>query len=243
MTTRPRVVVSMTASVDGRITLSRAERLLDAEVSERWREAFPPDAEALLARREAFIEQRHRPAVSLNGSGNFVADDAGPADLPAADAAADDFVPHHRPRWFAVVDGRGRVGWTYKGDAETGLLVLACGSTPGSYLAFLRREEIPYLLAGAARVDLPAALVKLREHLGAECVVSEGGGGLNGALLRAGLVDELHVVTVPALVGGLATPSIVDGPPLAVGAGPVRLRTVDVTVGEHGTVWAHYERA
>jgi 2,5-diamino-6-(ribosylamino)-4(3H)-pyrimidinone 5'-phosphate reductase len=41
--------------------------------------------------------------------------------------------------------------------------------------------------------------------LGARCVVSHAGGDLNGALLRAGLVDELHVVTVPALVDGLGT--------------------------------------
>jgi 2,5-diamino-6-(ribosylamino)-4(3H)-pyrimidinone 5'-phosphate reductase len=41
--------------------------------------------------------------------------------------------------------------------------------------------------------------------------VSEAGGRLNGALLRAGLVDGLHIITIPALIGGLATPSIIEG--------------------------------
>jgi 2,5-diamino-6-(ribosylamino)-4(3H)-pyrimidinone 5'-phosphate reductase len=59
------------------------------------------------------------------------------------------------------VDGRGRAAWTHQGDEETRLLVLASRSTP-PYLAYLRREGIPYFLAGASRVDLRSALAKIR---------------------------------------------------------------------------------
>ena len=128
-----------------------------------------------------------------------------------------------------------------QGDETTSLLVIASRSTPLPYLAYLRQERIPYLLAGSRRVDLTSALAKMRTQLGTRCLVSEAGGGLNGALLRAGLVDELHIITVPALIGGLGTPSVMDGPPLGTGSFPVPLRTVDVQVGAHGTVWAHYE--
>ena len=158
-----------------------------------------------------------------------------------ADVLRTDFMPYRSPRWFVVVDARGRVAWTHTGDEETSLLVLASRSTPLPYLAHLRQKRISYLLAGVRRVDLVSALAKIRTRLGAECLVSEAGGGLNGALLRAGLVDELHIVTIPALIGGLGTPSIMDGPPLGPGALPEQLRTIDVQVGSHGTIWAHYE--
>jgi 2,5-diamino-6-(ribosylamino)-4(3H)-pyrimidinone 5'-phosphate reductase len=242
---RPRVIVSVTATVDARVTLSRLERLLDDGPNLRWTATWPPDAGGLLTRRAAAIEQRHHPTVVLEGSGTFVADDAGALHLPDPGVPADvlwtDFLPYRRTRWFAVVDARGRVAWTHKGDAETGLLVIASRSTPLPYLGHLRQERIPYLVAGARRVDLASALAKIRAQLGAECLVSEAGGGLNGALLRAGLVDELHVITIPALVGGLGTPSIMDGPPLETGSLPQQLRTVGVQVGAHGTIWAHYE--
>jgi 2,5-diamino-6-(ribosylamino)-4(3H)-pyrimidinone 5'-phosphate reductase len=244
---RPRVIVCVTATADGRVTLSRVERLLDDGSDLRWKSVWPPDAGDLLARRAAAIEQRHHPAVVLEGSGTFVADDAGPLPLPdpgvPTEVLRGDFLPCRSPRWFAVVDARGRVAWTHKGDEETSLLVLASSSTPLPYLAYLRRERIPYLLAGSRRVDLRSALGKIRTQLGAECLVSQAGGGLNGALLRAGLVDELHIITVPALTGGLGTPSVMDGPPLGTGSFPVPLRAIDVQVGAHGTIWAHYEVA
>lgn len=236
MATRPRVIVSVTATVDGRITLSRDERLLDDGVDRRWKDLWPSDAHVLAARRAEVIE-RHRPTVVLEGSGTFVPDGAGPVDLPASDDDLwTDFVPRRTPRWFAVVDGRGRVPWTFTGDDETSLLILVCRRTPAAYLADLRRRQIPYLVAGEQRVDLAAALVRLREVLGAECVVAEGGGGLTAALLAAGQVDELHVLTIPALVGGLGTPSIVDGAPR-----PVTLRSTHVEVGANGSILASYE--
>ena len=75
---------------------------------------------------------RHRAAPSsavvLEGSGTFVADDAGSLQLPDANVLADvlrtDFLPYRSPV-FAVVDTRGRVAWTHKGDEETSLLVIA----------------------------------------------------------------------------------------------------------------------
>lgn len=63
------------------------------------------------------------------------------------------------------------------------------------------------LRAGTGRVDLVRAL----RRLGADFVHVEGGPRLNGALLAAGIVDEVNLTLSPHLVGG-------DGARLVVGA-------------------------
>lgn len=234
---RPRVIVSVIATVDGRVALNRSSRLLDPAARQLWESAWPPDVPELLERGSAVIEKLG-PTVVLEGSGTFVPDGAPPLPLPPVNVPPGDFLPAvGSPRWFAVVDGRGRMEWTFKGDGTTRLLVVVNESTPSGYLGYLRTSEIPYVSAAG----LPEMIGKFGSVLGATCIVSEAGGGLNGALLRAGLVDELHVITVPALVGGLGTPSMFDGPPLGLSDAPVGLRLAGVQVGSHGSIWAHYK--
>ncbi|HMF59615.1 MAG TPA: dihydrofolate reductase family protein, partial [Vicinamibacterales bacterium] len=108
------------------------------------------------------------------------------------------------------------------------------------YLSYLRRERICYLVVGEERVDLARAIAAMGTELGVSCVLSTAGGGLNGALLRAGLIDELHLTLAPALIGGLGTPSIMDGPPLAVGESPTRLQLLSVHTDTSGSVRLHY---
>jgi 2,5-diamino-6-(ribosylamino)-4(3H)-pyrimidinone 5'-phosphate reductase len=233
------VIVSVLATVDGRVALNRSSRLLDPSARKLWESAWPPDVPELLARGSSVIDGS-RPTITLEGSGTFVPDGAPSLPLAPVNVPPGDFLPAvGSPRWFAVVDGRGRMEWSFKGDDTTRLLVVVNAETPSGYLGFLQSAGIPYLSASG----LPEMLEKFSSMLGATCVVSEAGGGLNGALLRAGLVDELHVITVPALVGGYGTPSIFDGPPLGLSEAPVRLRTVAVQVGDHGSIWTHYERA
>ncbi|MGA9749479.1 MAG: RibD family protein [Nocardioides sp.] len=241
--TRPRVVLTTTASVDGRVTITPSERLLDPDVSARWQSAWPGDVTDLVEQRRRWIEAAYEPTVTLEGSGTFVAAEAPSpwGDVASAGQAPSDYLPRRAPRWFVVVDSRGRVDWHDTGDDDTALLVLVCRATPAGYLARLRQLGVGYLVVGPQRVDLRVALERLGELLEVTTVVADGGGGINGALLRAGLVDEVHVITFPALVGGLATPSFVDGEVLAPGGTPVRLRSIGLVQGAEGSTWARYE--
>jgi hypothetical protein len=73
----------------------------------------------------------------------------------------------------------GGIRWTEK-HPDWGVLVLVCRSTPADYLGYLRRERICYLVAGDERVDLAGARRTMAGRLGVRCILSTGGGGLNG---------------------------------------------------------------
>ncbi|MFI5691937.1 RibD family protein [Kribbella sp. NPDC051586] len=247
MSDRPRLVVSVTASVDGRVTVGRDRLLLSDEAGQVWRSLWPDGFTAANGARTALLEELYAPTAILEGSGTFVTADTGPLELPQETCSYDDFLPDdvvndpaHR-KWFTVVDGRGRVPWTEKGGEGIDLLLLTCRATPSAYLAYLRRKNIPYLVAGEKRVDLDLALRRMGERLGVTCVVSEAGGGLNGALLRADLIDELHLILFPAAIGGAGVPSVFDGPELEREALPTRLRLLSSSTTADGVVSLRYE--
>jgi riboflavin biosynthesis pyrimidine reductase len=64
---------------------------------------------------------------------------------------------------------------------------------------------------------------------------------LNGALLRAGLVDEINVQFLPAIIGGFDTPSLFDAPELRDDEMPARLNLISAQIEAGGRVWLRYE--
>jgi len=247
---RPRVVVSVDASADGKVALTRDALLMHQPSSELWGSMTPAAPDSVAVDILEQVRQQYGCNAILEGSGSLVSELEIPAKLPAHGGDPAELYEHFLPAdvveqrspphmWFTVVDSRGRVRWTEK-HQDWDALVLVARSTPADYLAYLRRERICYLVAGEDRVDLGQAIAAMGTELGIRCVLSNAGGGLNGALLRAGLIDELHLKLAPALVGGLGTPSIMDGRPLAVGEAPTRMQLVSVQADSGGSVRLHY---
>ena len=111
-----------------------------------------------------------------------------------------------------IVDGRGRVSaWESLRDAGYGSRVVAVHTarTPP------RDHGLPEIIAGIDRVDLAAMLLTLRERFDAGVVRVDSGGALNGALLDAGLVDEVSLLIHPALAAADVRRSWHGGGPLA----------------------------
>jgi riboflavin-specific deaminase-like protein len=91
------------------------------------------------------------------------------------------------------------------------ILVLTTSAAGSRRLARLRKLADAVFLAGRARIDFAKALHWLHTEWGVKRLLCEGGGELNDALFRAGLVDELHLTLCPKIFGGRTAPSISDG--------------------------------
>ena len=246
---RPKVIVTATVSVDGRIALHPDRILLDPAVGSVWSSLHPAGATTMIEERTELLKRQHRPQAVLNGSGSFTTGMGSPlpafTDDPRVLLA--DFLPHDvaegplHEQWFVVADGRGRARWHMKSEGGFDLLILVARSTPPEYLAYLRREHICYLVTGEARVDLRIALERMHVDLGIECVLADGGGELNGALLRGGLVDQLEIVVLPVAIGGKGTPSLFDGQVLGADELPTALKLSATRVTNDGAIWLSYE--
>jgi riboflavin-specific deaminase-like protein len=66
-------------------------------------------------------------------------------------------------------------------------------------------------ICGRKEINFSAALRWLRKQWRVKRLLCEGGGELNDALFRAGLVDELHLTICPEIFGGRHAPTIADG--------------------------------
>jgi 2,5-diamino-6-(ribosylamino)-4(3H)-pyrimidinone 5'-phosphate reductase len=243
---RPYVVMQMSASIDGRIALGPAMTMFDTHPAG----AALPDEGPLWSTVADAIRAAWSPQATMMGSGTVQREDAPWTDLPTFDGEAAplyaDFLPAEvvstTSHWHVLVDGRGRCRSGYKGTENAGhhVLHLVSHAAPAEYLAFLRRERIPYLVGGMVHADLEAALRKLREVLGVGALRLWGGGILNGVMLRAGLIDEVHLILKPALIGGRRTPTLADCDDLAADERPTVLDLVSARPQEGGFLWLHY---
>jgi len=247
---RPYVYLFVVASVDGRISPGPNKTMNDP-VDEGLETLFG-DAK-YWDKISDTLKNIHSPQVWMEGSNLLVKEDEKLRNLPPFNEDSPslyrDFLPDnvvHNPKrkgWLAIVDGRGRCRSGYKGEEERPMIHFVSKSTPPEYLAFLQRENIPYLVAGEKKVDLKEILQKLKTKLKVETVFTTSGGKLSGALIRAGLLDEINIGFNPAVIGGYKTPSLFSSPDIdPPKIMPTRLELIDYTVEKNlGYVWLRYK--
>jgi riboflavin-specific deaminase-like protein len=91
------------------------------------------------------------------------------------------------------------------------VIILTTQRASAGRLKKLRAVATEVRICGAKEIDFPRALRWLRGKWGIKRLLCEGGGELNDALFRAGLVNELHLTVCPKVFGGRAAPTIADG--------------------------------
>jgi riboflavin-specific deaminase-like protein len=78
-------------------------------------------------------------------------------------------------------------------------------------LSQLRALADEVKICGAKQIDFPKTFRWLREKWDVKRLLCEGGGELNDALFRAGVVNELHLTICPTIFGGHNAPTLADG--------------------------------
>lgn len=218
---RSTVVLNMFSSIDGRITTGPGLNVgewkaagIDGSADYESHRLFDQlDCDGIISGSETL----------LVWSGHPIADET-PSYTP------------RKSRAFIVFDGRGRMNWAY----TQGLVVVTREDVDGAYLAQLREKQVDFIQAGRGQqIDLQAALEALYER-GFRRLGLSGGGKINGAFLRAGLIDEISLVLAPLAVGGTATPTLFDGPDLTSAEGLTRLDLLQARPLGQGAFWLHY---
>jgi diaminohydroxyphosphoribosylaminopyrimidine deaminase/5-amino-6-(5-phosphoribosylamino)uracil reductase len=174
---RPWVAIKLAASLDGGTALPGGES--------RWitGEAAREDVQRLRARSSAV----------MTGSGTVIADDPRlDVRLPGTE----------RQPLRVVLDSKLRTPPSSRILAPPGRALLLCSEEDIGRAAALRAAGAEVVAVGASDggVDLRAALALLATRQVNELLV-ECGAGLAGALLAAGLVDELLLYVAPTLLG------------------------------------------
>ncbi len=150
------------------------------------------------------------------------------------------FVRKQADAWAVIFDAGGKIAW---GRSEVGgdpLIVVLTQAVADSHLAGLRADGVSYIVAGQREIDLAAVLEVLNQELGIWRLLLEGGGAANGALLQAGLVDELSLLIAPSVERMPGGPSVFDihGEPDALNAMGMVLDSCQVLEGN--VVWLRY---
>jgi riboflavin biosynthesis pyrimidine reductase len=142
-----------------------------------------------------------------------------------------------------VLDRHGKIAWGRSDIGGDPIVVVLTEQVSDAHLAGLRADGVSYIFAGKHEVDLGLALEILNRELGIKRLLLEGGGGSNGAFLRAGLVDEISLAILPAVDGAKGAPSVFDSSDEEAGM-PARVDSMTLQssqVLEGGAVWLRYQ--
>ena len=201
---RPFVHLKLACSLDGRIATSTGHA--------RWISGPESRARAHLMRREY--------DAILVGSGTAFKDDPLLTDRSG--------LPRRRPLLRVVLDEQLRLGpqsQLARTARETPVLVFTSERADAHSVSELESCGVEVLKGAAGGRDLAAVLEELRRRE-VQGLIVEGGAGVAGAFLRAGLVDKASFFIAPLILGS-------DGVGAITGAGPLtvpeaaRLRAVE----------------
>lgn len=196
---RPYIICHMTTSIDGKVTgdfLSSPECERAVEIYYEINRDLKPDGVICgrVTMEESFTKgwypdlEKYMPVTHGNG-------------------LKMDYMLDEMSGFYAVAfDPKGKLGWQSNtivdddpGYGGAQIIEVLTEQVDERYLGYLEEMSIPYIFAGEKEIDVELALFKLKNIVGAQMLLLEGGSIINGSFLRANVIDELSLVVAPVI--------------------------------------------
>ena len=197
--TRPYVICHMCTTVDGKILVDRWGRLpggkTGGELFETTAASFGIDSWL----------------VGTHTMKEFSAKRPGRLARSTQAILHRDYLADPRARRFAIgADAKGVLRFNKNEVEGDHVVLLVTEQVSRDYLAHLQKARVSYFFCGKKQLDIRVALQKIGAQLKLRKLLLQGGGAFNGAVLKAGLVDEISQVVVPLVDGGAGVTSIFE---------------------------------
>lgn len=230
---RPHIICHMGTSIDGRLHPSRFTQTAAGISREVLRSHYERIHDEFGA--DGWIIGRVTMNEMAKGSERHIAN--------APKVSREAHLGNRNGRRLAIgIDPSGRVHFGKDNVGGDHAVAVLGAQVSDAHLAELREDGASYIFAGTKGDDLPSAMTQLASLFGAKTLLLEGGGGINGAFLKHGLIDEFSTLIFPAVDGVAGSQCIVDyhGPEGdRPGAGQA-LRLTHCETLDGGMVWLRH---
>lgn len=140
--------------------------------------------------------------------------------------------------YLIAIDTMGNLRWPHNKFDGMPLLVITSENCPKEYLDTLTKQHISWIATGKNGIDLKRAMEILYTEFNVERLSLTGGGHINGAFLKEGLIDEVSMMWCSGIDGRKGMTAVFDG--LDTDFPPTKLQLLSVEkMGE--TIWARYK--
>jgi 2,5-diamino-6-(ribosylamino)-4(3H)-pyrimidinone 5'-phosphate reductase len=233
---RPYLICHMITSLDGKITSGTGQNIYDDEFLDIY----------------DFTDEKLETQGWMCGrvTMEMFAESVG-TPLPSIQLEiAEDYVsPPKFSRFAVAIDTQGTLRWSSNviksgiGRAlEFSLIVIVTEQTPKEYLSYLRTKEIAYILSGQKELDWAVALQKLHDLFGIKKLSLQGGGKINGSLLKAGFIDEVSLIMTPLAVNNSEAPAVFENQVTPETFSTYRFEVIECKQLENNVVWLRYKK-
>lgn len=151
------------------------------------------------------------------------------------------FARRDAARYAVSIDPHGKVAWKSNETLDSHVVEVVTEAVADDYLAYLQSINVSYIFGGKTAIDLARVVAILADELGTRRLIVEGGPGISGSFVNAGLVDEISVLILPLIDGRGDHPASFEVAKEAW-TQPAYLKLVSAEVQDSGAVWLRYRK-